>query len=318
MLREVPADPARDGAAFVSLVTRHPVFQASGVAYGRRAGYRWAVVDPERHPLHVWTRSAPGSWSYGRTARMLDAVLFTNGPMMGKRLAGCGKVTRSRVPAEFLLWMAAGAGLGAAAGLAGLPRWRRGGWFGGTVGIVAGALVAWRRSFTGWVPCGQVLGQAGGIDDRRNFDREGARHAWLGRFGMDFASYQIGDGDLPADIKEGIGGLIRLLHDYQIVGRQAGDLRYCRDFAELAAKKGVLAWALVPVGHGPDLGVLVVLGGRRLEARRAASLLHGIGARDAIATDQGGSIMMGGGNRWILPAPSLPRQSMQIYGLYCR
>jgi hypothetical protein len=249
---------------------------------------------------------------------MLDAVLFTNGPMMGKRLAGSGKVTRSRVPAEFLLWVAVGAGLGAGAGLAGLPRWRRGWSFGGTVGMAAGALVAWRRSFTGWVPCGLVLGLAGGIDDRRDFDREGARHAWLGRFGMEFASYQIGDGDLPAGIKEGMGGLIRMLHDHQIVGRQAGGPRYRRDFAELAAKKGVVAWALVPAGHGSDAGVLVVLGGRRLDAASAASVLHGIGACDAVATDLGGSIMMGRGNVWILPAPSLPRQSMQVYGLYCR
>jgi hypothetical protein len=315
---EVPADPARDGAAFVSLVTRHPAFRAAGVAHGRGAGCQWAVVDPERHPLHVWKRSAPTGLSYGRTARMLDAALFTNGPMMGKRLAGSGQVTRSRVPAEFGLWVAVGTGLGAGTGLACLWRWRRGWWFGGTVGLAAGALVAWRRSFTGWVPCGQVHGQADGIDDRRNFDCEGARHAWLGRFGSEFASYRIGDRDLPAGIEEGMGGLIRLLDDYQIVGREAGDPRYRRDFAELAAKKGVVAWALVPIGDGPDVGVLVVLGGRRLDAASAASVLHSVGARDAVATDQGGSIMMGRGTEWILPAASLPRQSMQVYGLYCR
>ena len=318
MLPEVPGDPARDGAAFVSSVTRHPVFRAAGIGHGRGAGYRWAVVNPERHPLHIWKRSAPAGWSYGRTARLLDAALFTNGPMMGKRLAGGAKVTRSRVPAEFGWWVAVGAGLGAGAGLAGPWRSRRGRWFGGTIGIAAGALLAWRRSFTGWLPCGQVHSQAGGINDRSNFDREGARHAWLGRFGTEFASYQIGDGDPPAGVKEGTGGLIRMLDDYQIVGRRAGDPRYRRDFAELAAKTGVVAWALVPIGDGLDAGVLVVLGGRRRDTAWAARVLHGIGARDAVATDQGGSIMMGRGDAWILPAASLPRQSMQVYGLYCR
>jgi hypothetical protein len=315
LLPEVPGDPARDGAAFVSLVTRHPAFQAAGSARGGGIGCRWALVDPERHPLHVWKRSAPVCWSYARTARTLGATLFTNGPMMGKRLARTGKVTRTRVPAEFLGWVAAGAGLGA--GLAGLPR-RRGRWLGGTVGSAAGALVAWRRSFTGWVPCGLVVGQAGRIDDRRDFDGEGARHAWLGRFGIDFASYQIGDGELPSDVAEGMGGLIRLLHDYQIVGRRKGEPHYDRDFAELAAKKGVVAWALVPTGDRHDAGVVLVLGGRMLDAASAASLLHGIGARDAAATDQSGSVMMGSGNLCILPTPSLLRQSMQVYGLYCR
>jgi hypothetical protein len=317
LLPQVPGEPARDGAAFVSLVTRHPAFRAAGAAAGRGVGCRWAVVDPERHRLHVWKRSSPAAWSYGRTARMLDATLFTNGPMMGKRLAG-SKVTRSRVAAEFLLWVAAGVGLGAGAALAGLPRWRHGWWFGGTVGTAAGALAAWRRSFAGWVPCGLVLGQAGRIDERRNFDHEGGRHAWLGRSGVGFASYQIRDGDLPAGIEEGTGGLILLLRDYQIAGRRVGDPQYRRDFAELAEKKGVVAWALVPIGAGPDAGVLVVLGGRKLDAASAASVLHGIGARDAVATDQSGSVMMGSGDGWLLPAPSLPRQSMQVYGLYCR
>ena len=152
----------------------------------------------------------------------------------------------------------------------------------------------------------------------RNFDDEGARHAWFGRSEVEFASYGIGDGDLPADVKEGTGGLILLLHDYRIVGQRVGDLGYRRDFAELAAKKGVVAWALVPTGDGTDSGVLVVLGSRRMDAATAASALRCIGARDAVATDQSGSIMMGSGRTRVLPTPSGPRLSMQVYGLYCR
>jgi hypothetical protein len=319
MFPELSGDPARDGASFVSSVLRHPAFQAAGVAHGRGAGFRWAVVAPERHPLYVWKRSAPASWSYVRTARALDAVLFTNGPMMGRRLTGGRKVTRSRVPVEFALWAAAGAGVGAAsAGLAGLPGRRYGRHVGGTAGTAAGIAVAWKRIFTGWVPCGRVRGQADGTDDRRNFDHEGARHAWLGRSGVEFATYGIGDGDLPAGVTEGTGGLILLLHDYRIAGRRPGDPGYRRDFAELAAKKGVVAWALVPTGNGADSGVLLVLGGRRMDALTAANMLRCIGARDAVATDQSGSIMMGSGHRCVLPAPSLPRQAMQVYGLCCR
>jgi hypothetical protein len=317
MPRDVPGDPARAGASFVRSVVDHPAFRSAGVAHGRGTDCRWAVVDPQRHPLYVWRRRAPVGWSYLRTARALDAAIFTNGPMMGRRLPGGWKVTRSRVPVEFALWTAAGI---ATVGLARLPGPRRGWLLGGAAGSVA----AWTRTFTGWVPCGSVHGRADGIDDRRDFDNEGAGHAWLGRFGRQFASYRIGDGDLPAGVEEGTGGLIRLVHDFTVVGRRAGDPGYRRDFADLAAKKGVVAWGLVPSrgtttgGPATGAGVLVVLGGRRLDAAAAAAVLVSIGTRDAVATDQSGSVMMGSGRTSFLRAPSLPRQSMQLYGLCCR
>jgi hypothetical protein len=318
MRREAPADPARAGASFVRSVTDDPAFRSAGVAHGRGTDCRWAVVDPERHPLYVWRRSCPAGWSYLRTARALDAAIFTNGPMMGRRPPAGWKVTRSRVPVEFALWTAAGVAVGT--GLARLPGLRHGWLLGGAAGTAA----AWKRTFTGWVPCGRVRGRAGGIDDRRDFDNEGAGHAWLGRSGREFASYRIGDGDLPAGVEEGAGGLILLVHDFTVVGRRAGDPGYRRDFAELAAKKGVVAWALVPSagtatgGPATGAGVLVVLGGRRLDAAAAAAMLVSIGARDAVATDQSGSVMMGSGRACQLRPPSLPRQSMQLYGLCCR
>lgn len=314
----LPGDPALDGRSFIAAVVDHPDFRSAGAGHGRSARFRWAVVDPERHPLHVWERHPGAASSYARSARALGAALFTNGPMMGRRLPGGQKVTRSRVPVEFTLWSAAGAVAGAvAAGAAtgtwiGRPPHRR---LGVLAGVATGAAVAWRRSFTGWVPCGGVRGRAGGIDDRRNFDGEARGHAWLGRSGGGFDGHRIGDGDLPADVEEGTGGLIRLVHDHRVVSRDPGHPDYRRDFAQLSDKPGVVAWGLVPIG--PDAGVLVVLGGRRISAGRAADVLHGIGTCDAVATDLGGSVVMGSGTSWLLPRPSPPRQSMQLYGLCC-
>jgi hypothetical protein len=309
---EVPGDPARDGRSFIPSVVGHPAFDSAGVAHGRGAGgARWAVVDPQRHPLCMWGRPGRAGWSYGRTARGLDAVLFTNGPMMGKRLPGGRKLTRSRVPVDFALWTVAG---GAAGGRLAGPRSA----LGRAVGAAAGVVVAWGRTFTGWEPCGRVRGSTAGIEDTRDFDQEGPRHAWFGRTGRDFASYRIDDGDLPAGVEEGTGGLILLVKDHRVVDRQPGAPGYRRDFAELATKKGVVAWGLVPTGPGGGTGVLVVLGGRRLDAAGAAATLQSIGTRDAVATDQSGSVMMGSGRRYFLPRPALPRQCMQLYGLSCR
>jgi hypothetical protein len=50
----------------------------------------------------------------------------------------------------------------------------------------------------------------------------------------------------------------------------------------------------------------------------AAAILTAIGTRDAVATDQSGSVLMGSGRKCILRPPSPPRQSMQLYGLCCR
>jgi hypothetical protein len=321
MPREVPGDPARDGASFIPSVVGHAEFRAAGVAHGRGTDCRWTVVDPERHPLYVWRRTLPTGRSYARTACTLDAAVFTNGPMMGKRLPQGRKVTRWSVPLEFATWAAVGTatGLGVAR-IAGT----RGSWL---LGGVAGGALAWRRTLTGWAPCGRVRGQANGIDDRRNFDDEGSGHAWFGRFGRDFSSYRIADGDLPSNVEEGVGGLILLVRDFMVVGKRTGDSSHCRDYAERAHKKGVVAWGLVP-GEGlrrrtptthsaAGVGVLVVLGGHRLRAATAAAILGTIGTRDAVATDQGGSVLMGSGRECVLRPPSPPRQAIQLYGLCC-
>ena len=313
MTADVLGDPTRDGRSFIPSVVGHPAFCSVGVAYGRApGGARWAVVDPQRHPLTLWGRPARAGWAYGRTAGGLDAVLFTNGPMMGKRLPGGRKLTMSRVPIDFALWTIAGAVAGGR--LAGAPRSA----LGRVSGAVAGVVLVWGRTFTGWEPCGRVHGTAAGIEDSRDFDHEGQRHAWFGRNGRDFASYRIDNGDLPAGVEEGMGGLILLVKDHRVVDRRPDEPGYRRDFAELATKKGVVAWGLVPIDAGSGTGVLVVLGGRRLDAAGVAAAMKSIGARDAVATDQSGSILMGAGRTFLLRRPALPRQCMQVYGLSCR
>jgi hypothetical protein len=308
---DVGANPLLDGPGFLSIAMTHPNFRAIGSISGRIADTAWAVVDPQRHPLFVWARASRLPGSYARSAQALDAVVVTNGPMMGKRLPGGRKVTRSWLPVEFALRGAIGASAGVLAGSR-----RRTPGPDGLIGAAVGVAIAAARSFTRWMPCGTVRGA--GVDDRRNFDSEGARHAWFGRRpGTGFDAYGIGDGDLPADVVEGMGGLILLVRDYLVVGRVPGEPGYRRDFAELGRKRGVVAWGLLPAAGGSDTGVLVVLGGRGLDAVTAADALVSMGARDAVATDQSGSVLMGSRHTWLLRRPNLLRQSMQNYGLCC-
>ncbi len=310
-----------DPAGFVAAATALPGFRADGVVSGSDGPWQWWVVDPERHPLHVWRR-AIGVASYARSATALGATVFSNGPMMGRRHRVGGKITRIRVPLEFAFWTAAGAAAAVSsasvrsrasgAKQAPLRRWAPAGLLGGLVG----AGLAWRRVFSGWVPCGGVVAGTAGIEDRRNFDSEGDRHAWFGRTGTDFSSHTMADGDVPAGVAEGMGGLIRLVREHRVVTRRPATTDYGQDFADLADKPGVVAWALVPTGEGQ--GVLLVLGGGPVTAGEAGVLLADLGARDAVATDQSGCAMLGQGREFALDRPSLPRRTMQVYGLCCR
>jgi hypothetical protein len=285
-------------------------FGCEGIAL-RRHGDCWlAFVDPEAHPLYVWKRAAASARAYARTAQALDAVVFTNGPMMGKRISANRKVTRRLAAREVATCIATGTALGVAAG-----RSARGCGGGGAVGAAAAATVAWRRCFTDWVPCGHVFSSHNVIDDRRNFDVEGDRHSWFGRFADDFDSYGIGEGNAPPDLREGAGGLIRLVVGYATPGDRSRDRCYDRDYAELRHKKGVTAWGLIPLSRAR--GCLVVLGSRGFDLATAATLLCTLGTRDAVALDQRGMITMGTRRRFLIGPPSMPRQAMQTYGLYC-
>jgi hypothetical protein len=342
----VQADLVHDGRSFVSGMLADPRFLTVGVVDAHDHDCWWAVVDPLRHPLGVWSKCGPRFAAYARSAQALGAAIFTNGPMMGKRLGPKCKLTRGVAAREFAMWTVAGAvgGLLASSGL-GLS------YLAGIGGAALGMAQASRRVFTGWVPCGGVFSRDDGIDDRRIFD--GETHAWFGRFATDFASYRIAPGDLPQGVCEGLGGLILLVRDFKAASAEIGDPAFNRDFAQLSKKKGVVAWGLVPFDHGrsaargdsylpgarsrvseptpgadeagPDAtrtppleGVIVVIGGPALDCEVAAARLCAIGARDAVAMDQSGCIMMGAARNFMIGPPSLHRQEMQIYGLYCR
>jgi hypothetical protein len=302
------------GSELVARIVSGAEFGQTGIAYGGDSSAALAVVDPRAHPLAVWQKRACGVASYRDTAIAMEAAVFTNGPMMGKRLSPRSKLTRRRVAWEF----AAGAGTGAIAGL-GLGRAGRGGYALGAVGAAFGSLHAWRRAFTQWAPCGHAVSAALGIRQQSSFDGEGSRHSWFGRFGTDFRSYAVGHGDLPVDVVEGLGGLILLVDRFAPV--DASGPGPGSDFAVLAHKRGIVAWGLVPleVRANPRLaGVIVVLGSREaLDAATAARLLARLGARDAVGMDQSGCVMMGARRSLLVGPPPLHRQAMQTYGLCC-
>ncbi|RBP14138.1 hypothetical protein DFR50_110164 [Roseiarcus fermentans] len=295
------ADLLRDGAAFIAKVVGRADFAANGILLGSRDGRHWAVVDPRRHPLQVW-RKKPGAF-YANSARDLNAAIFTNGPMMGKRV-GMLKITRGAVVTVV-------AGATAIGALAGLAVGRN--WVSGLIGAAVCAGAAWIRVFADWTPCGTVCGRDQGVLDRRNFDDEADAHAWIGRFGQDFASYRIGRGDLPPDACEGLGGLVLLLADYAPASGRIGDRSYHRDFAQLGRKEGVVSWGLAP-GHE----VIAVIGGKTMNAADVAAIHRSIGARDAVAMDLNACSMMGSAGRFFIGPPPWHRQSMQIYGLCCK
>jgi len=100
------------------------------------------------------------------------------------------------------------------------------------------------------------------------------------------------------------------------------DAAAASDFAQLSAKRGIVAWGLVPLEMSaePALeGVLVILGSANvLDAATAASMLARVGARDAVGMDQRGAVMMGAGRSFLIRRPMLHRQALQTYGLCCR
>jgi hypothetical protein len=344
----VRADLARDGLLFIPNVIVDQNFLAVGVVYGRDDDFWWAIVDPRVHPLCVWKKRVSGIAAYGTSAQALNAAVFTNGPMMGKRLGPTHKITRGSAAWEFAKWTGAGVIAGLVVGLG----WRSP-YLWGVGGAAIGIAHAWSRAFTNWVPCGAVRSRDGGIDDRRNFDDQGETHAWFGRFGKDFSSYCIGEGDLPDGVCEGLGGLILLVRSFTPASTKIGHAAFNRDFAQLSKKKGVVAWGLVPIDpecvvapgvspqgrrawdraiasarcvdrQGPSTrrtrpeGVIVVIGGQKLDCEIAAARLCAIGTRDAVAMDQSACVMMGAARHFMIGPPPLHRQEMQLYGLYCR
>src|SRR4051794_34532918 len=298
---------------FIRAGVGHPDFRRHGALHGADARWSWAVVDPLRHPVEGWRKGDGARRTYAGSAAALDAVVFTNGPLVGKRGRATGKVTAGRVVADF----AAATGSGVVAGAV-LARRRRGGWAWPLAGGAAMAGGAWRRSFAGWTTCGAARSARNAIDESRTFDREGPRHAWIGRYGSTFASYAVGFGDPPDGAVEALGGLVLLLRSYELPGTgRAG-----ADYAAHAAKRGAGGWGLVPVAPGavdgdPPDGVVVVMAAPA-PLGHVAQLLRAIGARDAVAVDPRGSRMMGAAGRFTVGPPPPHRQAIQTYGLCCR
>jgi len=65
-------------------------FQATGIYIGQDGALHYAVIDPRRHTINVWTRLMPVH-GYEGTARILGSHYFTNGPQMEPPL-GTGKI----------------------------------------------------------------------------------------------------------------------------------------------------------------------------------------------------------------------------------
>jgi hypothetical protein len=122
-----------------------------------------------------------------------------------------------------------------------------------------------------------------------------------------------------------VGGLISIVREFRMPDRSPSDPAFDADFAALADKQGVAAWALIDLPHRGSAGstgrvraggVLFVLGSRERTAADAGVALAALGARDAVATDQRGSVMLGTG-RYLAIAPPPHRQLIQHYGLCC-
>lgn len=309
--RDFCVDPVVDGRAFIERAIEHRTFCETGVIRGRSRAYAWVVVDPVRHPLHIWRSRGNGLGAYARTARELDAAVFTNGPMTGKRFASGDKVTRSRA----LLAVGSHAATAAACTRALVRNSRLA--FPAAAGVLAAAWAA-QDVLDGWAPCGHVVGAKHQVRDLRDFDGEGRAHAWFGRVGVDYESYRVASGHPPARLVEGCGGLLLLVRDFAVA---------CFDttFIAYPLKRGVAAWALVDVppricgvsASKPLSGVLLVIASRSLTAAGAAHVLVSAGARDAVATDQRASILLGAKATCTVGPPPWHRQAFQEYGLYC-
>lgn len=73
-------DITKDKDKFIPEVIADAKFKAQGFLYGHNGNVYWAVVDPAKHPLYVWEKA--GTTDYDSTAKGLNAVAFSNGPLM--------------------------------------------------------------------------------------------------------------------------------------------------------------------------------------------------------------------------------------------
>jgi hypothetical protein len=299
--------PASD---LLARATATDAFRAGGMVVANDGDFTYTVVDPRRHPLVVWQRRSRRPRDYERSAEALGAAVVTNGPLMGKKLLFGRNSDREQVAVDLALFTLAGA----LAGWALSPRAVRG--LGAVLGSVVAAPAAVWRVLSRWESCGAVASATLSVRETETFDHEGPRHAWIGRSGVDFSTYAIGQGELPVDeVVEGVGGLLRVLCDGVIP-------RDDPEFARLGHKCGVVAWALAPrqptwTAAGDVTGVLVVAGATQRTALDAAQTLAALGARDAVATDLRLCVLLRAGGALHVGPPAFSRQMIQQYGLAC-
>ncbi len=250
------------------------------------AGLAWAAAD-DRHLLRILPARQPVRSVRGRSAGPPDTLgaggrvrVVTNGPMMGKRLAGRLKMNgrRSMVHAALTAATVAAAGLGVGAAT-GRPR------VGAAVGAVTGAAIGPTVALGRWAPCGVVRGAEAGIDDGRDFDGEGSHHGWIARVdgertGQECARTAIGRGHPPDDSVEAAGGLAPLIIDGVAIGYELDHLN-----PDTLEKRGVVVWCRAP---SPTTGAAMTLcvGGAELRTADVVALLLDLGVTDAVATDQ--------------------------------
>lgn len=278
-------------------------FREHGLALGALGDLSWVAVDPGRHPLEVWERQPRRT--YAGTARSLGAAVVTNGPYMG-RMGRVGVAMRLAAgsAAGALLGRLAGRDAGAAALGAGL-----------------GAAAGWRAALSNWVPCGIVRSASAGVEDQRDFDAEGATHAWIGQGDPRFGGCAIGLGHPPPELGEAMGGLIPLVIDGLPIAAEPSAPGYRVDAARVQAKAPIVTWALIPLSHAgaPTDGVLLVATVRsRGAGTTLAARLVALGATSAVATDTSGCAMLRAEHRFLVGPPLPHRQSIQRYGLCCR
>ena len=327
-----------DDRNFVPNVLREQHFRDRGYLIGESNWLHWIVIDPRRHPLHVWSKS--GASAYVSSAKALNAVAFTNGPMMehrdlaGRIAKGAGggfvvttAVTKYFAPAGPKGWaLALGVGL---------------------VGALAGGAAAALTGRHG-VPFKEVRGETNGIYD------EGAKNTttlyWLRREGgADFSNYDVGTGSSTPQFDsasaEVVDGLICLLKNFVPMSEVKGNADFNQPYADLAPSRASI-WALIPFAAAPgdqgddqdandhalsdelaeiDLtfgeqgapldGVLLAAGGP-IATRKMQQILIKIGSRDAVAMDGNESQMIGAFNE-AFQESAATRELLLDYGFYC-
>ena len=285
-----------------------PEFRSTGAWAGRVGSFHLVVLDARRHRLEVWQRGVRRR-SFARSAAAIEAVVATNGPMMGKRSRSGRQVDR------MTLARSAVAGALTAAGLAWVTTPRcgrpiRSAAAGAAAGL--GALVVLARGFDGWQVCGRVCSAAIGVTDLSDFENEGPSFAWIGRRAEDMPP-EVGYGQLPDDVTEGLGGLLPLIVEGRAVLPGRGD-PWSANVARLGNKRGVAAWAVCPTTRDRP-ALLIVAASAEATAIEAGACLLELGARGAVAADQRGCALLVVGGRCVVGPPRLARQLIQRYGL---